>query len=882
MSKLRFARSFGTVLSGAIVLFTLSQNRQVQAQRLAQVAHPERYSLALTPNLKDATFAGIETIDLVLDQPMESITLNAAEIKFDSVTANLGGHTLKATVSTDEAKEQATFAFGETLPAGKLVLSIEYTGILNNELRGFYLSKTARRNYAVTQFEATDARRAFPCFDEPAFKATFDIQLTVDDNDTVISNTNAISDKPGPVAGKHTVKFATTPKMSTYLVAFLVGDFQCVSGESDGVPIRACSTPDKFEQGRFAVKAAEFILHYYDDYFGIKYPMPKLDMIAIPDFEAGAMENFGAITYRETDLLIDERTASLGAKKRVGLVVAHEMAHQWFGDMVTMQWWDNIWLNEGFASWMENKPTAAWHPEWNVPEDVAADLNSTLNLDAGRTTRTIRATADTPEEINEMFDGISYGKAGAVLNMVENYLGKETFRQGVHNYLAAHLYANATAEDFWNAQTETSHKPVDKIMESFIAQPGVPGLTFSGPKDKVELSQRRFFLSPSMNASASQVWTLPVCLKEAGDDKCDLVTASHQTYPPLEGTFFFANGGGKGYYRSAYSPGLYTRLVNNVESGLNPEERISLLGDQWAQVQANNAPVGSYLDLVAAMKDDPSGTVLSLALGSAGDPLGSTLTVGALTSIEAKVASTQAERDALAAWIRNVFKPSLERLGPPTSSDTAEKQELRANLFLALGTLGDDPDVIAQSKSISEKFLADPSSVDSTFAQAATKVAAVHGDAEFFDQLQRVYETSGNPELAHTALDLLAYFNDPVLEKRAFDYFVSGKVRNQDSPHLLARLLRVRDTRDVAWKYAQQNWDKVKPQFTPLSGGRFVSAAGSFCTPEARDQVTAFFTTHKVASSERALTRATNQINDCIELRANQEPKLKEWLATQK
>jgi aminopeptidase N/puromycin-sensitive aminopeptidase len=618
------------------------------------------------------------------------------------------------------------------------------------------------------------------------------------------------------------------------------------------------------------VKAAEFVLHYYDDYFGIKYPMPKLDMIAIPDFDAGAMENFGAITYRETDLLIDEKTASLGAKKEVGLVVAHEMAHQWFGDMVTMQWWDNIWLNEGFATWMEGKPTAAWHPEWNVPEDVAADLSSTLNLDAGRTTRTIRATADTPDEINEMFDGLSYGKAGAVLNMVENYLGKETFRQGVHNYLAAHLYANATAEDFWNAQTETSHKPVDKIMESFIAQPGVPGLTFTGPKDKVELSQRRFFLSPSMKADAAQKWTLPVCVKGAdGDDKCVLVTTSQQTYPPLGGMFFFANGGGKGYYRSAYSPGLYTRLVNNVESGLNPEERISLLGDEWAQVQANVAPVGSYLDLVAGMKDDTNGTVVDQPMRQG----------RALTSIDDKIASTEEQRKALAAWVRKTFKPSLNRLGPPAASDTPEKQELRATLFVALGNLGNDAAVIAEARPITEKYLADPASVDSTFAEAVTRVAASHGDAALFDQLQHVYETSGNPEVAHTALNLLAYFSDPTLEKRALDYFVSSKVRNQDSPHLLAALLWRRDTRDLAWQYVQENWDKVGKQFTTSSGADFVGAAGSFCTPEARDQVSAFFATHRVASSQRALTRATNQIDDCIELRVNQEPKLREWLA---
>src|ERR1700748_418247 len=446
--------------------------QSLHAQRLPDSVRPEHYSLTLAPNLKDATFTGSEKIDVLLQHPVDSITLNAAEIKFQSVKTKVNGKTLTATVTEDPQKEQATFNFQQSLPAGRLTLEIEYTGILTNELRGFYLSKTAKRNYAVTQFEPTDARRAFPSFDEPAFKATFNVSLIVDKADTAISNTNIVSDTPGPVAGEHTIRFATTPKMSTYLVAFLVGDFQCTSGESDGVPIRACATPDKVQYTKFAVQAAEFVLHYYDTYFGIKYPMPKLDMIAIPDFEAGAMENFGAITYRESDLLVDEKNAPLEAKKEVASVVAHEMAHQWFGDMVTMQWWNNLWLNEGFATGMENKPGAAWHPEWNIPQDVAEGLNSTLNLDAAHTTRTIRAKADTPDQINEMFDGISYGKAGAVLLMVENYLGDETFRKGVHNYLAAHMYGNATAEDFWGAQTETSHKPVDKIMDSFVTQPG--------------------------------------------------------------------------------------------------------------------------------------------------------------------------------------------------------------------------------------------------------------------------------------------------------------------------------------------------------------------------------------------------------------------------
>src|ERR1035437_4082981 len=343
------------------------------AQRLPATVLPEHYTLTLTPDLKAATFSGVESIDVTVKTPVSSITLNSAEITFQSVPVSAAGQKQNADVSLDAEKQQATFTFPAPIPAGNAKLTIVYTGILNNELRGFYLSKTARRNYAVTQFESTDARRAFPSFDEPAFKATYDITLIVDAGDTAISNTPIESDTPGPAEGKHTLTFFTTPKMSTYLVAFLVGDFQCTTGASDGVTIRSCATPDKVALTPYALDVAKFVLHYYNNYFGIPYPLKKLDLIALPDFEAGAMENFGAITYRETDMLIDPRTASVDAKKMVAIVVAHEMAHQWFGDLVTMQWWDNLWLNEGFATWMENKSVAMMHPEWNIDQLVAAD-----------------------------------------------------------------------------------------------------------------------------------------------------------------------------------------------------------------------------------------------------------------------------------------------------------------------------------------------------------------------------------------------------------------------------------------------------------------------------------------------------------------------------
>ncbi len=839
------------------------------AQRLPGTVTPLHYTLALTPDLKTATFTGTESIEVTLAQPSPTITLNAAEITFKTVTAEVRGKSMPAKVTVDEAKQQATLTFDAPLPAGAVTLHIDYTGILNGQLRGFYLSKSDKRSYAVTQFEPTDARRAFPSFDEPAYKATFDVSLTVDQADTAISNTNIVSDTPA--GDKHTLHFATTPKMSTYLVAFLVGDFVCTSGASDGVPIRACATPDKLALTPYAVKAAEFVLHYYDTYFGIKYPMPKLDMIGIPDFEAGAMENFGAITYRETDFLVDENHASDEAKERVAQVVAHEMAHQWFGDMVTMQWWNNLWLNEGFATWMENKPVAAWHPEWNVPQQVAASLNGTLNYDAGAITRTIRAEAETPDQINEMFDGITYQKGGAVLDMVESYLGEEAFRKGVHNYLQAHLFGNATAEDFWNMQTQTSGKPVDKIMESFVAQPGEPILSFAAPSGgKVSVSQQRFFLSPGAaraNAqAAAQSWTVPVCITGAGP--CQLLSGVSGELSTGKSDFFFANAGGVGYYRSAYPEATYTQLLPHVETGLTPSERIALIGDEWAQVRAGKQPVGASLALAAATRSDASSEVLSTSINE-------------LAAIHTRIAGTQQQKDELSAWVRTTYKPELDKMGMPAAADTPETKARRALLLETLGG-ADDPDVIAIARHLAEMYLADPNSIDPSLVGPALSVAAANGDASLFDQLQQVFESSPDPTRKEQALRLLTLFKQPALTDRAIDYAASGKVRNQDSIFVFAGTLGNPDTHEEAWRHIQASWPKVQAQLTEMMGGYLVGSTGSFCSAEKSEEVQNFFTAHKVPASERALARAKSQIEDCIDLRAAQESNLQSWLAKQK
>jgi aminopeptidase N/puromycin-sensitive aminopeptidase len=530
------------------------------------------------------------------------------------------------------------------------------------------------------------------------------------------------------------------------------------------------------------------------------------------------------------------------------------MAHQWFGDMVTMQWWDNIWLNEGFATWMETKSVASWHPEWHYSQDEATTLEDTLNLDSQPTTHAIRATADTPSEINEMFDGISYGKGGAVLAMVENYLGAETFRQGVHNYLAAHLYGNATAEDFWGAQTANSHKPVDKIMESFVAQPGVPLIAItSDGENKVSAAQSRFYLTPGVKpaaarseAATTQSWTIPISFKGATQDSCELLgqgTPAQSLKTPAA-PFLFADGGGKGYYRTLYPKPAYDAIISHAEASLSPEERISLLGNEWAMMRSGHGAVGEYLDLVAALHTDPNAIVLEEALGK-------------MATINDRVA-TEAEREQLAGWIRDEFSPVYRALGA--------------------GSAG-DPAVLAEAKTLAMRYVKDPSSVDPSLAQVALGVAASHGDAALYDDLLALSEKTSDPGIKTSALFLTASFKDPALVKRTLDLVAEGKVRNQDSWILLSALLNHRETREQAWSYIQQNWTKISAQFTTSSGSRVVAAAGSFCSVEKRDEVLSFFATHKVVASERTLKQSADSINACVQLHQAQEPNLKQWLA---
>jgi aminopeptidase N len=845
------------------------------AQRLPGGATPSHYNLSFNVNFPTDSFEGDESIDVTLVKPSSTITLNALEIDFHDVTITAGGQTQTAKVSTDEKNETATFTVDKELPAGDATVHIKYTGHLNDKLRGLYLSTYKGRKYAVSQMESTDARVAFPSFDEPAYKATFDISATVDKGDIAISNNEVVSDKSGP-GDKHTIKFATTPKMSSYLVALSVGDWKCQHDEVDGIKIGVCTVPGRENLTRFPLDATKAILHYYNNYYSIKYPLRKLDEIAVPDFQAGAMENWGAIIYRETALLVDEKTGSFGAKQGVADVIAHEVAHQWFGDLVTMQWWDDIWLNEGFATWMTPHPVSAWKPDWLISQNVVETSQDALADDGVQNTRPIHQEAMTRGEIESLFDGIAYGKTAAVLHMLESYVGPETFRAGVNLYLKEHAYGNATASDFWSAMARASHKPIDQIMPTFVMQPGEPFVQTAakceGGNTTFDVVQKRYFNNPeAFNAANDQLWQIPICAKGVGDaaaqQQCFLMTKRQEQFT-MKGCskFVFPNAGGLGYYRFSYDASALQQLGSAAEKGLTPEERIALIGDQWALMRAGEAKAGDYLALAAQLKNTPGYMLLDNFSGH-------------VEFVENFLVS-DADRPEMQSWIRQTFSPMMHELGytakpnePPTD------RQKRAILFNLLGNIGNDPQVVQQARTMAQAYMRDPQSVDPTLASTVLAVAARHGDAALYDQFKAQMKLAKSPEQYYRYFRALSSFQQPQLIDQTLASTLTPEVRSQDL-YMLPNMMENPAARETTWDFMRKNYDALSTKTGGGLGGAgiFLGAAQSFCSPEKQQEVEQFFQQHPIQGTERNQKEALESINSCATLKQQQQSTLAAWL----
>ncbi len=660
--------------------------------RLPKTVVPINYSIELRPDAESLALPGVAAIDIEIREPTARLTLNAVDITIASVTAD--GSAERADVALDAAAETATFTFAQPLAAGAHRLRIEFTARINRFDRGFffvdYPTDGGVKRLLTSKLEPADARRIFPCWDEPAFKASFALTVRVPRHFLAVGNMPVVREEPVEPNLKN-VTFAPTPKMSTYLFVLTVGELERITAEADGVTIGVVATSGKAAKGQFALDSATKLLVWFNDYFGVKYPLPKLDLIAVPGGFGGAMENWGGITFFESRLLFDPATNPDSARRGIFSIIAHEMAHQWFGDLVTMAWWDNLWLNEGFATWMATKAAEQFYPQWQSWLNGYGAKQFAMALDARRTSHPIQQPIADESEAMIAFDAITYNKGQALIRMLESYLGEAAFRDGIRAYMAAHAYGSTTTADLWRALERVGHKPVTEIAASFTEQDGVPLISAetvcSGDTQRLTLRQDRFVVAPSgVAALPPRNWQIPVAVGKVGSaSSADVVLLRGSTEIPAGscGEAIKVNFGDIGYYRVAYGPASAAALAKALPQ-MSPTDRVNFLADNWAMVQAGRADPSSYLALIENIGVDDRRPVWDQI-------------ITAFSALQ-RLSRDRPERPALQRYVSARLRPVLDRLGwDGSGSGDDDDALLRGSLIRTLGELGDEA-VIAEAK----------------------------------------------------------------------------------------------------------------------------------------------------------------------------------------
>ncbi len=835
--------------------------------RLPTWVRPERYDFTVVPDLAAKTFRAEGTIVLVLDRPAGAVTMHGVHLEILWARVDEAND---ATVTSDAESQTLSFAFARELSAGRHDLAVEYTGKLHDDLRGFYLAG----GVGVTQFEAADARRVFPCFDEPSFKAVWALALEGDEQLAMISNGEIESVEPLE-GGKKRVLFRETPKMSSYLVALVMGDLAASQSRINRwISIRTWAVRQKVGLTAFAQECAANALERLEDYFDRKYAFGKLDQVGIPDFEAGAMENAGCITFREVALLLDEKTAPLSMQKRVAEVVTHELSHQWFGNLVTMKWWDDLWLNEAFATWMSYKIVDDWKPEWRMWDDFELGKASALYLDSLASTHPIRAEVHNVDEATENFDAITYEKGGAMLRMLEGFLGEEAFRDGIRDYIREHAFENAAADDLWHALGRASDQPIAEVANGWIRQSGYPVVTVGREPPFLRLTQEQFFSSPeAFQQGSDQTWLVPVVLKWADDDGLHetrhLLRQKSETidlHERGELKFVFANSSGAGFYRVRYPSHELDRLAANVGL-LEPVEKVALLADGWALFRAGAAPLEPVLDLIEALAEDSDYTVLGEI-------------VARLDALDRRVLA-QSDRPKFRAFVQRLFGPQLAQVGYDAKADEDDATKLRRSQTLrALSLIARDPETEKQVVARLEKvFAGDASALDPNLLDLACMAAAHLGGVAEFDRFTRRAVSETDPASKRRAIQALASFEDPQLFLKAANLLLSDVIAMQDAAVYLGALLSNRVAQPASWKWLQERWAEVREKSqAPMLTRRVVEAMGELV--DFRREVEAFFDAHaeSLAAAPQAMKQTKERLRLDEDVKTRAQPALSAWL----
>jgi puromycin-sensitive aminopeptidase len=822
--------------------------------RLTTDVRPSRYTLRFDLDLEEWRSTGTGRIELANERPTREITLHSCDL--DNAAARLDGEPASR-ISYDEDAQTATLEFASEIAPGEHVLELEWRGEIREKLRGLYRSTRSEERYAATQFEAADARRAFPCFDEPEFKARFRIELVHPTGLAAISNA-PIESSEDLGGGRTLTRFREMPRISTYLVAFTVGPFEFTPEQrtSTGHPVRVCLPPKLAEQGLFSLDAHARALEWLESYTGITYPYTKVDAIGLPDFEAGAMENPGAITYRTRYLAADRRTASVAMLKAVFSVAAHELTHMWWGDLVTMKWWDDLWLNESFASFVGDKATSALNPQWEYGRDIVREAGPAFSLDSLRTTHAISMEVRNADEASERFDEITYNKGQAVLRMIEGFLGETAFRDGVRIYLRRHREANAAADDFWRALDESSGRDVTGLAHAWIREPGHPivrcAVRETGDGLQLTLRQERFFADPDL-APTEQVWPVPMVVSygtAAGEVRQERVLLSEReaTVTLAGARWYFPNGGASGFYRYAFDDRSVALLAGAVAS-LSAEERLDLVGDTWALVRARKASVGQLIELLNALRGESDRAVLQ--------------TVSEVLGWIEDHAVTDATRPAFARLVEGLFRPELERLGwEPRQDDTDDEREKRGVVLAMLGMRAAAADVRAEARRRIDAHLGDGPRVTPDLAGVLAAIAARQGNAALYERYVRRMKES---ELADAQEEArfrfaLTEFAEAALVTRMADSIFTELIRDQDRSLMLPRMLGVPHGRREAWRVVKEQWDTRIVPMDPGGKHRIVNGLSQLTPKDLAPAVLAFLEAKRADDIKETAAQAAERL----------------------
>ena len=839
---------------------------------------PIDYAIRITPNLDKRTFTGTERVTFNAREPVREIVLNALEI--DVASASVDANTMpKAAIKVDNQNELLRIALPSEVAPGNHTLTLDFSGKINQQGQGLFYAPYqeegtgARKIVLGTQFEATDARRMFPCWDEPVFRAQFELIVVVPENWLAVSNMPIESERK--IEGGKEVRFAKTPPMSSYLNVFVAGELDLIDTKIGATQIRVITTKGKSEWGRYALESTAKILQYYNEYFGIPYPLPKLDQIAIPGGFGGAMENWGGITYYESVLLFDPATSSENTKQNVFEVIAHETAHMWFGDLVTMAWWDNLWLNEGFASWMGSKCSAHFNPQWevwlrrNFPRDPARRIGiareQAMEGDARSTTHPIQQPIASEAEANSAFDDITYKKGQSFIRMLESFLGEETFRDGIRRYIEAHKYLNTTTADLWNALVDASGKPIVEIAPGWTRQPGFPVVIVNrGKNGEISLRQESFTIN--FKNPPPLTWKIPLTYFVVGSEPRSLLirvkTDTLRNIPadrPLK-----LNVNGAGNYRVQYDTASWNLLLDSLDK-LNVDDRVNLLSDAWAFAQANRAPLSLYLDLIEKL---PRSTELAER----------EQIVNSFDYLNRLLVGSPA-RKKFQGYARSVLRPTFDAVGwEAKPGEPVKNANLRASLVMALGYL-DDPEIVAGCRERFRKFLQKPESLEPDLRPPVVAVVGRYADEATWKELHELGLKTTSIEEKQYYYNALAAATDPKLIGQTLGLALTDELPTSRAAFLVPRVAQMSEHPEMAWHFARTNMKALLAKTDTLGRNSYAPGIFTFFSERARiTELEAYAKEQLSVPSAKEVNKAADEIEFRSEFKARVTPQLVDWI----